>query len=339
MDIYIYNSSVELAGIVDEYESLVWTRKFFEAGDFELTLPATAHNKSIVQKRRFVVKAGDDEVGYINSITVTDDSEKGRRIKAKGFMLHGIFAKRIIYANETSLAALITNNIISASDTNRNIPNFILNTGNAAVTFDYTVKGEILSEIVNALSGQNNFGQKTTIDKANGKFVYSTYNGTDHSAEQSTNPRVTFSKNYDNLLSSEYNYDEASAVNTIYADWDGTMKTITDGETHSAYDRYEGWKEFGGTTSLTDLTKQCNDALQEIAEDIEGDISSDSGYKTKWDLGDIVTVFENEIGFSSSKRITEITETHDNRTTEISCVFGSSLPTLSDKLKKTYKRG
>lgn len=338
-DIYVYNSDIDIVGVIDKYSSIVWNRKYFEAGTFEIVLPATKVNSTYIQKRRLISRAGDNEVGLITSIEITDDKEKGKEMKVGGIIFHGILRRRIIYNNEKTLANIIQNNIISAPNTERNIPNFVLDENILNLEFDYTIKGSNVAETIIELAKQHNFGQKTTIDKANKRIIYTTYFGVDRSAEQSENPRVIFSKNYDNLLSATYTYDEKSATNTMIANWDNTIKIITDGTDHSGYDRFETYREFGGTTSLADITKQSKEALQEITEDYEGDVSFNSGYKTKWDLGDIVTVFDVESGFTISKRITEVSENCDKTTNEISCVFGTPLPTLSDKLKKIYKRG
>lgn len=340
MDIYVYNSDVEIVGVIDKYKSIVWNRKYFEAGTFEIVLPATKLNSRYIQKRRLISRAGDSEVGLITAINITDDNEDGRMIKVSGVMFHGILKRRIAYQNDKNLTDLIQNNIISSDETARNIPNLVIGDEIFDTEFDYTIKGSNLAETIKELALQHNFGQKTVIDKPNKKIVYTTYYGIDRSIEQSANSRVIFSKNYDNLISAEYTYDETSATNTMIANWDGTIKIITsDDKEHSDYDRFETYREFSGTTPLSDITKQSKDNLQEITEDYEGDVSFTSGYKKKWDLGDIVTIFDVETGFSISKRITEVSENNDNQTNEISCVFGNPLPTLSDKLKKIYKRG
>ena len=59
MDIYILNEALEQIGIIDEYESLIWTRRYYAAGDFELYLPASAAVLDLLRVDRYLQREGD----------------------------------------------------------------------------------------------------------------------------------------------------------------------------------------------------------------------------------------------------------------------------------------
>lgn len=44
MDLYVLNKNLETTGVIDAYESLIWTPRYYTYGDFELYLPATDYN-------------------------------------------------------------------------------------------------------------------------------------------------------------------------------------------------------------------------------------------------------------------------------------------------------
>ena len=41
MEIYVLNRNREIVGVVDHYESLIWTSRYYEAGDFEIYIQAS----------------------------------------------------------------------------------------------------------------------------------------------------------------------------------------------------------------------------------------------------------------------------------------------------------
>jgi len=57
-------------------------------------------------------------------------------------------------------------------------------------------------------------------------------------------------------------------------------------------------------------------------------------YKRDYDLGDRVTCISKRWGVKINPRITEISETYEANRQEIHITFGSSLPTLFDKIRQ-----
>ena len=73
MDISIYNTSLALCGVVDEISSLIWHRRFFKAGYFKLTAPATPNNTKLLIKHNIIEKNDSIETGFITSVVLTND--------------------------------------------------------------------------------------------------------------------------------------------------------------------------------------------------------------------------------------------------------------------------
>ena len=53
MNLYVYNTSFSLIAIVDKYISLIWTDRYDDCGDFELSLPYESKWKSVFKKDYF----------------------------------------------------------------------------------------------------------------------------------------------------------------------------------------------------------------------------------------------------------------------------------------------
>mgnify|MGYP002731915666 FL=1 len=40
MELYILNQTFQRVAVIDQYSSLIWTRRYWDVGDFELYIPA-----------------------------------------------------------------------------------------------------------------------------------------------------------------------------------------------------------------------------------------------------------------------------------------------------------
>lgn len=88
-----------------------------------------------------------------------------------------------------------------------------------------------------------------------------------------------------------------------------------------------------------DIKKQLHFATQfQIVESVltkEKNFSSFI-YEEDWDLGDIVTVQNNDWGITLDTRITEVKEIYEPSNYQIEATFGQSRPTLIDKIKQQF---
>ena len=210
MYLTIYDSNLTVLGAVDVFGTVIWVRRDTEYGSFEITAPATKNNLNLLDKYNIVKKGDDNEIGFINSIQITNDLEKGEVIKATGLFYCGVLKQRCVLTNATNLKSLIENNL-------RELNLISVDSSAANITFANNFVGENLGECITALAKANGFGFKTLLDKSTGKINFSIYYGTDRSILQTVNPYVIFSDNYENLLESEYINSDTGVVNTVYA--------------------------------------------------------------------------------------------------------------------------
>lgn len=213
MELYIYNRNLELQGIIDNYTSLQWIRRYSSAGEFELHCPLDADTVNLLQKENLICKNDDDkEAGVITYISMSDDGESGSVIVVKGSFLTGYLKRRIIWGTEnfnntveTAMRVLVSNNCITPQNTDRKINNLQLgNFGNYPETVDYQVSYANLADEVESLAVSADLGQYIEFDKENNKLLYTVYRGLDRSVNQSVNPRAIFAQEYDNVLSQNY---------------------------------------------------------------------------------------------------------------------------------------
>ena len=66
----VYDRDLKPLGVIDSYSSLRWRRKYFEAGEFELSLNLTKNNFKLLNYDNIIVRSDlteNDEFGIIES--------------------------------------------------------------------------------------------------------------------------------------------------------------------------------------------------------------------------------------------------------------------------------
>ena len=65
MEIRVYDRLLNFRGVMENQTSLIWTRKYFEPGIFELHAPITEDNLKLTQRGNLLWLKGAAEAGVI----------------------------------------------------------------------------------------------------------------------------------------------------------------------------------------------------------------------------------------------------------------------------------
>ena len=347
MDIYVYNSNLERIGLIDVYQSLIWTKRYYQLGDFELYIHASTGLFEILQKDNILVREDDDSLMVIEHIEITTDVETGNYIIVSGRSIESYLSRRIVRYQinidntvENAIRQLIDENAINTKDNYRVIPNLTLGTAQGfADTLKMQITYDNLCDCVISLCQSYRYGFKIVLE--NNKLVFNLYQGVDHSYSQNTNPYVTFSPEFDNLINSHYvtNKQEYKNYAYVFGEGEGSKRSIRAvslkaGHTPSGLDLHElyvdakdlttndgeiGTREYGELLYTRGIEK-LNESKETIA--FEGEVNSNLSYQYKKDynLGDIVQI-TNEYGITTKARITEIIESESDSGTELVPTF------------------
>ena len=340
MDILVLNQNFEAVDIIDNYESLIWTDRYFEYGDFELYLPMQLNLLSSLQKDNYLYIKESEHVMIIEDFEITTDAEIGSRLRVVGRSLESILGRRIVWGQATYsgtvhdiIKSMITDAIISPSDENRKIENFVFqdcsdeSVNGDSIELQFT--GDNLYDIVSLLCQRVSAGFRITLDESN-NFVFSLYSGQDRSYEQDTNPYVVFSPSFENIVDSRYVETNSSYRNVTLVAGEGEgsdRKTVTVGEA-SGLSRREVFTDARDistqTTEGTLTEEQYNNQLTERGNDKLGEYSAATAFEGRAEttrmfiygedffMGDIVQI-ANEFGMESRAYITAIIRSQDEQ--------------------------
>lgn len=352
MNIYVLDTSFKVIDVIDEYISIIWTRRYFSYGDFELYLMASEKNLDILSAGNYLVREQDivsqsefHNVMIISNRDIKTDVENGDNIIVTGYCLKSILKRRII-SEQTTLSGIVENcitqllieNLINPSVAERQISNFQLGTNMIinSNTMQRQITGDNLSEAITEICMTYGYGYDVYIK--NGKFVFYIYEGADRSYDQTANPYIIFSTEFDNLITSDYiqNNDNYANAAIVAGEGEGDeRKKVTVG-TASGLNRYEVWIDARNSSSndgeisesdyLNMLRQEGVEELSELTTttSFEGEVGDTTNFVIGKDyfLGDCVQV-ENDYGISAKTRIIEVIESEDENGADI-------IPTFSE---------
>lgn len=215
MDINVYNESLVRIGILDIYESFIWTERYNSIGDFEIVTSASVEYLDLLRENYFLRIASSNKAMIIESIQIKTDIENGNRLIVKGRSLESILERRITLqvtrfsttSIQTAIQTLLNENAISSSQSHRDFTRLVFQSSSDPLVTTPTITAEyyrqLILEIIEYIAKKNEIGYKITINSSN-QFVFSLYAGVDRSFAQSTNSYVIFSRSFDNLIQSDY---------------------------------------------------------------------------------------------------------------------------------------
>lgn len=245
MNIIVYDTELNILGVIDTYKTVIWNYKFYDFGTFEITAPIIQNNIKLLNIGRLIRKDNDYEMAYIQSIEITDN-EEGMYIKAVGSLYTAIFLQRVCIQNGNNLKELIVNNL-------REINNINISDDLKILKLSSNYKGETVGDVMLSFSKLKTYGYKAILkDK---KIELIIYDGKDSSINQTENPYCIFSNDFENIINATYINNMYGVYNSIYVQ--GTAgDDVAFGE--KFIPEYEA--------AIVDMDKQIEDKRKEVFE-------------------------------------------------------------------------
>lgn len=262
--LYILDRSFQTIGVVDEYYSVVWTDPFRGYGELELVLPPYESHISAMKVGNYVQCNCSDRLMVIGSIAIATEkgdvklTVKGRSVEA---LLQQVTAEEYDFAEPVSVQAHLKKNLMA--NVGRVIPGFVFKEISASVaisaTHAFECDYENLYDFTNRITGYVDLGWKITPNYTTKSFEFTLYTGTDRSYSQTDVPWVTFSPEYENIVSTNYFQSVLDSANTAHVLgpdelWEDYETTDEDGNPITAQrkirDAVEFWVQSTPATGL-----------------------------------------------------------------------------------------
>lgn len=241
----------EIIGVIDTAISVIWHKVWYGVGDFEIYAKATPEHLRLLEAGRYITRPDDDNIGIVEKINISDDPQNGTVITASGRFAKAILERRHIYKLsghtntptilrgnvEQNIRRVVQDNAINCPfDSKRNIGELELGTlsnipavildseGHAA---EKQVSYENLLEYTDEVLQEYGLSAKVYLDTDTiaKKLKYKVEKGADRSIDNTEGLDVViFSKDYDNLSASVYDFDTTPEKNVALIGGEGEGK-------------------------------------------------------------------------------------------------------------------
>lgn len=343
MEVYILDSLFRRDKVVDKFESLIWTERLKNIGDFEMHIHSTLETRSLFPAGTRLAINGSHRVMTVETIEDANDAEGRKILTLKGRSLEQILEDRaarnstadltttpkwILTGLPVALAKQIfhdtcVSGLFSVRDIIPNIhegPGMYPTDTIAAPTDSITVEIEPMSvfSAIQKIADMYGFGFRLIRNYDTSALYFDVYMGSDRTTGQSTLPAVIFSPDLDNLKNTRELATIATYKNVAYVLSPVGAATVysddVDPTTVTGFNRRVLWVNASDITdpdssTLADrLTRRGKEELAKYRRlsAFDGEISQTSSYKYGVDinLGDLIEV-RNTDGVTNNMQVTE----------------------------------
>lgn len=221
MRLEVFDFELNRLGLIEIYSSINYTLKFIDVGSFELKCAINEQNVKLIQKNRFLW-IEDEVCGIIQYISSSTDDGT---ITAKGKLAKEMLNWRWVYpcfvktGEPAALAENIVNiHCVNPSEPKRKMKGLVI--GNAGYVINkphitYQKTGDTVLTSVQNISTANNLGFEIYFNPRNvNPFKFVVLEGKDRTiGNKDGNKPVVFSRDFENIVSGSYEYNDDSFRN------------------------------------------------------------------------------------------------------------------------------
>lgn len=338
IEVRIYNPELELQGVIDEFSSLIWIRRYQTPGEFELRTPYAVESKNLLIPENIVQKFDGDEVveaGVIENLQMNKD-----QIVVKGRFLESYLERRLIKETqyytgnaEDSLRRIVSNMVP--------IPLLTLGADRGlSERLEFQATYKTVLSIVQKVCKGTTLGFRIRPDFSSRNLYFEVYKGADRTSSAAA--RVIFSEKYDNLLNEVYTYDSTNYRTKVFV-----TQLVNDVRTAYSVGGGSGLglREVHAATQVDTKGRTAEEIRQSMERQgqrvleartvnesftFSTDADSPFKYRTDYDIGDLTHVKHIAWNIDLALRIMEIEEDYEGGGREIILTCGSPLPEYID---------
>lgn len=368
MELLVFDLALNNVGLIDVFVECKFKINYDKHSELNLIVDASKENIELLQEDMILTKASDLDHGYIiKHFEYLDD--KSSRLLIGAPSINVLLNSRLVLGQqsysgniENVMKAFVNANAINPVNPNRVIPNLVLgaNTG-INLEVDEATTDEPLDGYLYELANKYDMSWDILLDHENKKFVFTSWQGTDRSSEQSIHSHVTFSKELDNIITQHYVKDDLNHKTTAIVTGEGEdvnqiRLTVNDNltgyerkeifvEARDLQSKYKDENDIERTLTPTDyqnvLKERGKNTLTEYQKirtfESEIDLHSQFVYGVDFFCGDKISIENEDVGIVMHTRIVSAGELYTKDRDDLKLDFGSSVPTLIDSIKRMVK--
>lgn len=331
---FVMESDGTLLGLIDQYNTLKYSRSFYKAGAFTMEINVNTQNALLIEKGRLLLP--DEYTGELSQIyiiesieyTLDEAGKENEVLAVSGRSLGGMFEERIALPPggsaydsqsgpaETVMKYYVDQNAGPSAAAARQIPNLEIAADLArGDTVYYAARYQQIAQILNEIALKAGYGWEITYNSTTNKYSFDVIPPVDNT-EGSSDP-VYFDVAFETIIKNRILSSQLDKKTYAYigGEGEGTGRTIE--ETYlsasepTGLDRKELFVDAGNISSSDDLAARGEyELLQTEEEDIiELDYNTVGpfNYLDDFDMGSIVTVRNQSWAYQADVKIIGVT--------------------------------
>ncbi|MCM3291818.1 siphovirus ReqiPepy6 Gp37-like family protein [Paenibacillus sp. MER 180] len=346
----ILDTSFNLLGEIDNYESLQLTRRFYRAGDFEMHIQlGKQHTDQLLHDRVLCINNQPHKSGIIMHREIVQDDKGIETLVVRGQTLGGVLDRRITVTDnydrikgeaESVMKHYVQRHIVDGIYPERKVPFFVCAPDRKRGKYTpWQSRFDPLDKVVQEIAEWCDIGWLVRLDFASKKWVFEVLEGRNLTTGQRLLPPVIFSHEYDNIQSQQYVDSMLQYKNVAYAGGKGEeeerlIQMVGGG---SGLNRREVFLDCSSAENVIELTDMGEQKLTEHKhiQTYNGMVLNTGSfvYEKDWDMGDIVTLQNKRWGLTMDSRITEVKEIYEPAS-KIEIALGNEIPTITKFVKQ-----
>ena len=241
---------------------------------------------------------------------------------------------------ETILKTYAARHLTNPLDAKRKIPLLALASDQRrGIKTVWMSRYEQLDEVLQAVGEYTDMGWEIRLDVDEGNLVFDVIPGADRTEQQTENSAVIFSLEFESLESLKYLRDVSGHRNLAYAGGAGegtdrtVLKVTNDAAEPEGLGRFEtfidcGSLEIVGSETAMSLEEEGKHKLLDypLTENLTATLPQAGSfqYRQQWDLGDLVTVLDRNLGVAADMRVSQVSEHYESGSYGVDVTFGEA---------------
>lgn len=354
MRLIVLDENFEAVGAIAIFNTLIWDRRYYEPGVFELYAPVDTF--PLLNTGKYICRNDRDELAVIRNPCYKQNNAGERSAYAKGYFVESLIGNRVINSTqnltgtpEDIMRSLVNTFVINPSDGNRKMPIVRLGTRKGfGTSVRVQTTGANLSDKLYEIGQTQEMSHRLVYDYENNILTFEVWQGLDRTDSQEVNSWAIFSNSFYNVKDVIYERNDSEYKNYAYVagEGEGAARVVVEIDIRSStteerrelyvdardlqssyYDSNNVEHHYTAAQYREMLRQRGLEKLSEynMIEIVNSNIDPGANlvYETDFDLGDLCTYQNTELGITCTKRITQIQEVYEGVKTSLVLTFGT----------------
>ena len=244
MNLIILDQNFDTLGVVSVFNTLIWDRRYYASGLFELHTPAEFF--TLMNTGRYLYRNDRDELGVIREVNFAKDAKGTRTAYCKGYFSEELLNGRVLNTQisltgtpEVIGRKMVDRYVINPTDAGRKISRVKLGElKGIGASVTVTATGDNLGDKLYEIEKTQELSHRLRYDYLNNDLIFEVWKGKDRTDDQTENSWAIFSDSFYNVKNAVYDRDESEYKNFAYVagEGEGSARVIVEVDLRSSAD-------------------------------------------------------------------------------------------------------